>query len=309
MDNESKPVVLSVEDVGVSFRMYAKGLRRTALPVIRSLGLDVCAGEILAVIGSSGSGKSLLAHAILGILPGNAEVSGTIKYNGKTLTSALQKQYRGSEIVLIPQAVDWLDPLMRVGKQVIGTKGSKEEMQRAFARFGLSPETERLYPVQLSGGMARRILISAAIVGEPKLIIADEPTPGLSVDLAKETFLYFRELADRGAGVLLITHDVDLALHFADRIAVLYAGTTMEIAPTRDFLSGADALRHPYSKALFDALPQNGFRPLAGSQPYAGDLPRGCMFAARCGMRTDACFADVPMRSLRGGEVRCIHAT
>jgi peptide/nickel transport system ATP-binding protein len=289
--------------------MYQKGLKRTFLPVIRSLCLDVRAGEILAVIGSSGSGKSLLAHAILGILPGNAAVSGEIRYRGETLTKRRRERYRGTEIMLIPQSPDYLDPLMRVGKQVVGTHGDKAKLREAFARYGLAPETERMYPFKLSGGMARRVLISTALVGDPKLIIADEPTPGLSAELAKGTFAHFREMADNGVAVLLITHDVDLALGFSDRIAALYAGTTMEIAPTSDFRAGKNALRHPYSKAFIDALPQNGFRPIAGAQPYAGDLPEGCLFAGRCPERTDECAGAAPIRRLRGGEVRCIHAT
>jgi peptide/nickel transport system ATP-binding protein len=308
-EHDRRDPILSVRDMGISFGMYEKGFRRTSLPVIRSLSLDVYAGEILAVIGSSGSGKSLLAHAILGILPRNATMSGEIIYQGKPLTKRIREACRGTEIMLIPQSVDYLDPLMRVGKQVIGTRGSQAKLEDAFKRYDLPAETSRLYPFQLSGGMARRILISTAVMGKPKLIIADEPTPGLSPELAKGTFAHFREMADAGVAVLLITHDVDLALGFSDRIAVLYAGTTMEIAPTKDFAAGKDALRHPYSKAFIDALPQNGFQPIQGSQPYVSDLPEGCLFAERCADRTDECAGATPMRRVRGGEVRCIHAT
>lgn len=108
---------------------------------------------------------------------------------------------------------------------------------------------------------------------------------------------------------MLITHDIDLAFQVADKIAVFYAGTTVEVAPVADFLAGKDALRHPYSKAFLDALPQNGFQPLEGFQPYAGNLPSGCLFADRCPVRTDACAGEITMRKVRGGEVRCIHAT
>ena len=118
----------------------------------------------------------------------------------------------------------------------------------------------------------------------------------------------FREMADEGRGVVLITHDIDLAVDFADRIAVFYAGTTVETAPAEDFRQGA--LRHPYSQALWRALPQNGFQPIPGFQPYAGSLPKGCLFAPRCPHRTAECeAAPPPVRTLRDGEVRCIHAT
>ncbi|MDR1953543.1 MAG: ABC transporter ATP-binding protein [Clostridiales Family XIII bacterium] len=289
--------------------MYRRGLRKTNLRVISSLSLSVRQGEILAVVGSSGSGKSLLAHAILGILPPNASTAGSIRYNGEELTPALQRKYRGTEIALIPQSVDYLDPLMRVGAQVMGTRGSREQQRAAFDRYGLERRAARLFPFQLSGGMARRVLVSTAVLSPPKLIVADEPTPGLGIEMAMETLRHFREIADTGAGVLLITHDIDLALGIADRIAVFYAGTTVEIAPAADFKTGAEALRHPYSRAFIDALPQNAFRPIPGTQPYAGALPSGCLFADRCPLRSDACGGEIELRAVRGGEVRCVHAS
>ena len=124
-----------------------------------------------------------------------------------------------------------------------------------------------------------------------------------------ETLIHFRELADQGTAVLLITHDIDLALHVADRIAVFYAGTVVEIAPKEDFLAGKDALRHPYSKAFLDALPQNAFQPIPGTQPYAGNLPTGCLFAERCPYRDEQCAGEIPLRTIRDGEVRCCHAS
>ncbi|NLC85054.1 MAG: ABC transporter ATP-binding protein [Ruminococcaceae bacterium] len=307
--NKIKTPVLAVRDLRIGFNMYQKGLRQTELVTIQSLNLDVYQGEILAIVGSSGSGKSLLAHAILGILPANASQKGSILYNGQELTSELQTELRGTEIALIPQSVDYLDPLMKVGKQVIGTKSTAQAQKAAFRRYGLAEQTAGLYPHQLSGGMARRVLISTAVTITPKLIVADEPTPGLPVELAQRTLGHFRELADAGAAILLITHDIDLALSVADRIAVFYAGTTVEIAPAADFKAGKDALRHPYSKAFIDALPQNSFRAIPGSQPYAGNLPSGCLFADRCPERTDACSQALAMRELRDGEVLCVNAT
>ena len=315
MTNENKPVnaacspLLSVNELKVSFGMYQKGLKKNMLTVIQNLSLDVCSGEIVAIVGSSGSGKSLLAHAILGILPNNAIVEGQIIYDGCKLTKSRQKQLRGKEIALIPQSVEHLDPLMRVGKQVTGVHGSEKARQDVFKRYGLGEQAAMMYPFQLSGGMARRMLIGTAVTITPRLIVADEPTPGLSADLAIETLQNFRELADKGAAVLLITHDVDLALNAADKIAVFYAGTTVEIAPAEDFKTGADALRHPYSKAFIDALPQNEFKPIAGKQPYAGSLPGGCLFADRCTKRTDECRGEIAMRDLHGGKVRCVNAT
>ncbi len=301
--------ILEVKDLKLWFSMYERGFKKKNLEVLHSLSLELRKGEVLAVVGSSGSGKSLLANAVLGLLPGNARLSGEIVYKGMALDNKNRKSLLGREIAYIPQSVDYLDPLMKLGKQVQGVYGTKERQRELFEKYRLPLSTEKKYPFEVSGGMARRILVSSAVMGEPELIIADEPTPGLSADMAMETLMHFRELADKGAAVLLITHDIDLAFNVADRIAVCYAGTIVEIAPTSDFVSGKDALRHPYSKAFIDALPQNGFKPIGGSQPYAGNLPDGCLFAERCPYRSAECGGEIPMRELRGGEVRCVHAT
>ena len=311
MERIQKPL-LEVSDLSVSFRMYDSGLEQKQLPVISSLSLKVLPGEILAVAGSSGSGKSLLASAILGILPGNDTVSGSLRFDGEPLTPERQAKLRGTEIALVPQSVAFLDPLMKVGAQVDGHRKPRptERRRKLFRRFGLPEQTERLYPFQLSGGMARRVLVSTALLTSARLIIADEPTPGMSLEQAEEALAMFRAMADEGKGVVLITHDIDLAFHIADRIAVFYAGTTVETAPAADFRQGPEALRHPYSKALWRALPQHEFRPIPGFQPYAGNLPSGCLFAPRCPCRTAECEKSVPpMQTVRKGEVRCFHAT
>ena len=307
---EEKQPLLEISDLSVSFRMYDGSLEQRQLQVISSLSLTVYPGEILAVAGSSGSGKSLLAAAILGILPANAAVGGAMRYGGQPLTPERQRSLRGGEIALVPQSVAYLDPLMKVGRQADGHQKPRPTAKRRelFRRFGLPEKTERLYPFQLSGGMARRVLVSTALLADAQLVIADEPTPGMGLEQAKEALSMFREMADEGRGVVLITHDIDLAVDFADRIAVFYAGTTVETAPAEDFRQGA--LRHPYSQALWRALPQNGFQPIPGFQPYAGSLPKGCLFAPRCPYRTAECeAAPPPVRTLRDGEVRCIHAT
>lgn len=307
---QKQETLLEIHDLSVSFRMYDAGLEQKDLQVISDLHLRIRPGEIVAVAGSSGSGKSLLASAILGILPANATVRGHVHYRGKELTPEMQRELRGKEIALVPQSVAYLDPLMRVGPQVDGHKRPKptEKRRSLFRRLELPERTETLYPFQLSGGMARRVLVSTALLTEASLVIADEPTPGMSLDQALEALRMFREMADAGKSVLLITHDIDLAFEFADRVAVFYAGTTVEIAPVEDFRTGPQALRHPYSQALWRALPQNGFTPIDGFQPYAGSLPRGCLFAPRCPYATDRCRAEIPpVREVRGGEVRCFH--
>ena len=307
-----KKTLLEIHDLSVAFWMYNGILTQDQLQVISDLQLTVYPGEIVAVAGSSGSGKSLLASAILGLLPRNAVVHGHLYYRGKELDSVQQTRLRGKEIAWIPQSLTYLDPLMKVGKQADGhRKPYPTQKRRAlFQRLNLPKETENLYPFQLSGGMARRVLVSTAMLTDAQLVIADEPTPGMSLEQALEALKLFREMADQGRAVILITHDIDLALAFADKIAVFYAGTTVEIASASEFRMGPAALRHPYSKALWQALPQNGFQPIEGFQPYAGALPKGCLFAPRCSQATKECKEQKPaIRSVRGGEVRCFYAT
>lgn len=264
MKDKDQPV-LAVKDLSISFTMYDGGMRRREKEMVHRLSLTVNAGEIVAVAGSSGSGKSLLAHAILGILPENANMAGTLEFCGQRMDEETLKGLRGKEISFIPQSVKYLDPLMKVGRQVMGPckrrerRFRQEKMKQVFARYQLEESVAELYPYQLSGGMARRVLISGAVMNQAKLIVADEPTPGLQESLAKETLKNFRELAEEGCGVLLITHDIDLALTMADRIAVFYEGNILETVPAEVFAEGGEALFHPYSRAFVKALPQNEF--------------------------------------------------
>jgi peptide/nickel transport system ATP-binding protein len=297
---------LEVKKLSLAFRMYDGAFARRDLKVISNMNVTAREGEILAVAGSSGSGKSLLAHAILGILPKNAILSGEMTWRGEKLTAARQKKLRGSELALVPQSVTYLDPLMRIGRQV---SKDAETVRELFGRYHLQDAVARQYPHELSGGMTRRVLISAALSGNPKLVIADEPTPGLSPHLAEHAMKHFREIANGGAAVLLITHDIDLAVRFADRIAVFYAGTAVETANASDF-ADETLLRHPYSRALWRAMPQNGFKPADGTQPYAGNLPDGCLYAPRCAMCRPECRQAAPeSREIRGGEVSCNYAS
>lgn len=307
---EEKDQVLSVQHLSVTFTQYGRGLEQVLLPVITDLSLTVRAGEMVAVVGSSGSGKSLLAHAVLGLLPYNAFVGGEIAYQGEPLTPKRRKALLGKDIVLVPQSVSYLDPLMKAGPQVRKGKKdpkSKEKSRLVLERYGLGPETENLYPFELSGGMTRRVLISTAVMEQPKLVIADEPTPGLHIEAARRVLSHFREIAEQGAGVLLITHDLELAAETADRIVVFYAGTNVEEAVASDF-EAEEKLRHPYTKALFRAMPQHGFASVPGVQPYVKDMPEGCPYSPRCLLADEGCRGEIPSRKLRGGAVRCLKA-
>ena len=215
----------------MGFRMYQEDepflrAKQRMVPVIENLSISVHVGEIVAVVGASGSGKTLLADAILGLYEPNATVCGRIWYDGEPQDAASLAGLRGRGISLVPQSVNNLDPLMKVGRQVEGFARTdvplatrRTRRRELFARYGLGEDAAGLYPHQLSAAMARRVLLCCALMDDPRVIIADEPTPGLDLPLALAALADFRSFADEGNGVLLITHDIELALGVADRVA------------------------------------------------------------------------------------------
>ncbi|MBQ9043282.1 MAG: ABC transporter ATP-binding protein [Eggerthellaceae bacterium] len=267
--------LLQVSNLSVGFRMYDPdasffSAEQRMSYVINDLSISVHEGEIVAVVGASGSGKTLLADSIMGLFEPNADVRGELWFDGELMDAASLAGMRGHGISLVPQSVSHLDPLMRVGKQVegFGSAGSAAERRsrrrELFERYGLGDEAAALYPHELSGGMARRVLLCCALMDDPKLIIADEPTPGLDLDLAVKALADFRSFADAGGGVMLITHDIELALRVADRVAVFKDGTIVEETAVANF-AAPDMLEHPFSKALWHALPEHGFSAEGGA--------------------------------------------
>lgn len=250
----------------VGFRRYAADLATHTTWPVDGLDVSVDQGEMVAVIGASGAGKTLLAHALLGILPPNAVVEGALLFRGTPLTQERLETLRGRHITLVPQSISALDPLMRVGTLVRRSARlaghDRREAERlasaALQRHGLAAGVAELYPHQLSGGMARRVLLAAATVGGADMVIADEPTPGLDVPVALEVLADLRRLADEGRAVLIITHDLGLALPVVDRVVVMQDGRTVDEAPRAAFAGDGESLGHAYSRALWRALPQNG---------------------------------------------------
>jgi peptide/nickel transport system ATP-binding protein len=254
--------ILTISDLNVSFIQYASRLRTRTVTGIAGLDLEAREGEILAVIGASGSGKTLLAQAILGILPRNAHVTGGIRFRGERLTAAKRRRTLGREISYIPQSVTNLDPLMPVGKQVrigLDPKTAQQEQRRLFARYGLSRETAGLYPFELSGGMLRRVLFATSVRNTVRLLIADEPTPGMHAEAVEEVLRHLRELAADGVAVLLITHDILSAVTVAERVAVMNRGRLVTVESASSFTGEGDGLGHPFARELWRALPQNQF--------------------------------------------------
>ena len=304
--------LLEVNNLSISFTQYVQGLNRHDSKVISDLTIDVNENEIVAILGSSGSGKSLLAHSILGILPYNANVTGEIKYKDKILDQSQKEELRGKEICLIPQSVNFLDPLMKVSEQAIGEcKDDKEHEEKkirqreVFSKYGLDESVDDLYPFELSGGMARKVLLSTALINNPNLLIADEPTPGLDKKSVEETILDIKNLKEQNKGVLLITHEINVALETADRIAIFYSGYVIEINTAENFKNAENVL-HPYTKALIESLPENGFKLTKGVQPL--DEVAGCPYWENCPVRLDKCEKNKPkLINHNGIMIRCFN--
>ena len=261
--------LLQLDDVSVGFERYVgRGVlaHRETRFVVEHLSLSLHEGEILALVGASGSGKTLIADTVMGLFAPNAYVTGRVWFDGAPMDERSLAPLRGSKIAFVPQSVESLDPLQRVGGQIerLAKGMSKQEAaarrRELFARYRLDEETARRYPFELSGGMARRVLLIGALMNRPRVIVADEPTPGLDMELAVQAMEDFRRFANDGGGVLLITHDIELALRVADRIAVFKDGTVVEETAVASFAS-PNLLQHPFSRELWHALPEHGMNP------------------------------------------------
>lgn len=290
--------VLSVREMSVRFRM--RGGRHIA--AVSGASFDLAAGECLALVGESGCGKSVLASALLGLLPGNAQTSGTAVIDGIELLTAgertLARTVRGRRIGLVPQSpAAHLTPVRTVRAQLEETLRQLTGTPRAALRAAAEAAAERAsfparlldhHPHELSGGQAQRAATALALIGDAPLLLADEPTTGLDRDLVDRTADELRRHADDGRALLLITHDLAAAERIADRVAVMYAGRIVELAHAERFF-GAPGPRHPYARCLLAALPERDFTPIPGMPPELGALPDGCAFAARCARASEDC--------------------
>lgn len=240
---------------------------------LKGVDADLRRGKITAVIGASGSGKSLLGEAMTGWISETAEVSGKICLDGEETTAARLRALSGKRISVIPQRLSGLDPLRKIGKQITRSDGSHKALERAKAALAKVNLDERLmerYPFELSGGMARRLLIAMAIFDGAEIIIADEPSPGIGKEETDRILTYFRALADDGAAMLLITHELSAAEKYADEILVMRSGKITDRISGDDFRAGR--FDNPYTRALYDAAPENGFKM---PEPEFADFARG----------------------------------
>jgi peptide/nickel transport system ATP-binding protein len=257
--------LLSVDRLTVAFRRYQGLTEQVDIDCLADLSLDVERGEVVALFGASGAGKSLFAHAVLGLLPANAVVTGSIRFEGERQDVTDIAALRGRHIALVPQSLSHLDPLATIGRQIgwaakrAGRHGfTRGDAVAALDRFGLDGSVLASYPHRLSGGMARRVMLAIASVGDADLIIADEPTNGLDPDNAEKVFGFLRGFADEDKGVVIISHDLAAAVASADRVAVLRDGTLVAVENAATFRDGGEGLS-PYARVLWRALPQHAF--------------------------------------------------
>ncbi len=305
--------LLEIEHLGVGFEVQGRRIE-----VLDDVCLSIAGDEVVALIGETGCGKSVTGSAVLRMLPGNARVTGTMRYDGEDLLAMGRKEFSallGREVGVIPQSPSTsLDPLMAVGDQVAecvrdGRHRSEivATVNRLFGRLGL-PGGEamyRRYPCELSGGMCQRVLIAMGMISRPRLMIVDEPTKAIDWAVRKEVVSILASMrAELGCSMLLITHDIAVARLLADRVAVMYSGEIVESGPAARVLE--DPV-HPYTRGLIASMPRNGFTVMPGFMPSFQDPPPGCRFAERCPLRRPSCSVSRPAEEPIGADrtVRC----
>jgi peptide/nickel transport system ATP-binding protein len=313
------PPVLEIRDLRTRFALHGGSIE-----VVRGVDISIAAGEMLGLIGESGSGKTITGLSILRLLPGNARMSSAVlRFKGVDLQSLADRQLRmlrGRNLAMIFQnPVGAFNPAKRVDwhlREVIRRRQGAEAKWAAAAQAALQavgiPRPERvlrLFPHQLSGGMAQRILIAMVLALEPDLIIADEPTTNLDNIVERQILGLFRRLQSRlGAAFLFITHDMSVAAVLCDRIAVMYAGEIVEIGPIRRIF---DTPRHPYTQGLIaTSIALKGqaqrLKEIPGELPNLAAPPPGCLFSPRCTRAMDRCRAAAPpMFGEPPHQVRC----
>ncbi len=299
--------MLEIEDLKVYFRTNAGKVK-----AVDGVSFEVKRREKFTLIGESGSGKSVLAQAILRLLPKNAEVSGKVLFDGRDLIELGEedmRKIRGREIAWIPQSQSSLNPVLTVGFQCAEPviEHFRTDKRSVFARvvrlfefLGIGRSRVKDYPHQFSGGMRQRVLVAMGISADPKLIIADEPTKGLNASKSSQIVKLFEKVGNNT--MLILTYELNFAENLADRIAVMYCGKIVEVSPAKEFFSEP---LHPYSRGLLDSLPSRGLKPIKGFQPSMINPPKGCRFRDRCEFASERCKSEPPLINLNGRFVRC----
>ncbi len=309
--------LLEVRGLEVAF---PKGPHDEAL-ALRGVDLDLDPGERLGVVGESGAGKSMLAFAILNLISEPGRISaGSIRFDGRNLLTLPAKEIRnirGNRISMIFQdPMMTLNPVLTIGRQMVETlqahrrigwaKARKLSIER-LAQVAIPTPESRFdsYPHELSGGLRQRVVIAIALLTDPEIIIADEPTTALDVTIQAEIMsLILRLCRDNRVGLILITHDLGVVAEVSERLMIMYAGKVVEEGPTRQII---DHPGHPYSRGLLAALPQRVERgqrlnQIPGTMPGIADLPAGCAYHPRCERAIAGCHIEIPELEAHGSR-------
>ena len=309
--------ILSFQDLKTHFFM-GRGVARA----VDGVSLDLGEGETLGIVGESGSGKTVTCLSVLQLVPEPGRiVGGRIVFGNRDLVSLADsqlQQIRGKQIGMVFQdPMTSLSPFLTIGDQVAEPLLVHDRLSRREARsraiemlekVGIPEPASRLsdYPHRFSGGMRQRVMIAMALVGNPKVLIADEPTTALDVTIQAQVLELFRKIKDEfGTAILLVTHNLGVVAGMADRVAVMYAGRVVELARTEELFANP---RHPYTLALLRAVPrlENGsnqrLQPIAGVPPDLMRLPAGCSFYERCPFRQERCQQEAPVLETVGKE-------
>jgi peptide/nickel transport system ATP-binding protein len=309
-------MILEVQGLTVQFPT-----RRGVLTAVDAVSFSIAPGEVLGVVGESGAGKSITGLAVIGLLePPGRIAAGEVRLEGRridNLPHGEMRRIRGRRIgVIFQDPLTSLNPLYTIGQQLEETILTHLPVNRSQAReravsllkeVGIPAPEARYnnYPHHFSGGMRQRVVIALALAAEPRLLIADEPTTALDVSIQAQIIALLKRLArERGAAVMLITHDMGVIAETAQRVAVMYAGRIVEIGPVRDVIH---ASRHPYTTGLMGSIPKLGVRQerlaqIEGSMPRLNAIPPGCAFNPRCPRRFERCVVERPELVIAGAS-------
>lgn len=313
--------LIRLRDLHVKFES-----RDRTVHAVNGVDLDLAAGEVLCILGESGSGKSVTLRALMKLLPKTAKVTGEIQVAGRDVQAMNEGQladFRGGDVAMIFQEpMTALDPVFTIGRQIAETVQRHEGASRSAAdaralellELVQIPSAKRrlsAYPHELSGGLRQRAMIAVALACRPKLLLADEPTTALDATVQIQVLLLLRSLQEQlGMGVVFVTHDLGVAGEIADRVAVMYAGKVVEEGPVGALMAGP---LHPYAKGLLGATVHAGMRgkrltTIPGAPPMLDKVPTGCAFAPRCPEMIDSCHNGVPplRQIVPGRQARCI---
>jgi peptide/nickel transport system ATP-binding protein len=315
--------VLEIQNLKVEF-----AIRRGTVVAVDNVNLSVARGQVLGLVGESGSGKTVTGLSVLGLVdPPGRVVSGSIRLNGQELVGLREEDWRairGKRVAMIFQdPMMTLNPVLRIDTQMMEAISAHEKLPPAVARrrcidalgrVGIPSPEERLssYPHQFSGGMRQRVVIAIALLNNPELIIADEPTTALDVTIQAQIVAQVQKLAaETGTAVVWVTHDLAVVSGLADTLAVMYAGRVVEGGPTPQVLNRP---MHPYTLGLLDSLPGRNARgkplnQIPGGIPSLTALPSGCPFAPRCSHVMDICQTTMPPETYTGDgrRLRCFN--